>query len=227
MKKESVQKVLTIVSFVLPTMLLVMWFLSTLFLADNVAIYFNSSGNVGRIGEQYEMLIIGLVMYFIPIVMSVIFVYVKAFWVKLIGTIGSICVSIAYIGVSINLLVMIFKNSNGANYSSGLWTSFAFAIIGLICIIAAHILPFVSRNLIFYKKPILMLKKLEINKINIVLSFLIFVFGVITCIGCSALKNFYSFIVIFVTLAICIAIGCLYLLFINKKNFTPQEPLSN
>lgn len=223
MKKQITQKVLTIISFMLPTILLGIWIFSTFFLADNVAIHFNLNGVVDRIGSQYEMLILGFVRYLVPMIMAIIFANVKAFWSRLIGIIGSICVSITYFGVSVATLVKICKNSNSANFSAGLWVSFALAIIGFACIVVSHILPFIRKNLLFRKQSCVLFKNCELNKINVNISVMLFLFGFSTCVGCSALKNFYSFIVFFAMLALCVLFCYLHLRRIVKKNFVLKE----
>ena len=48
MNKDYIQKTLTIVSFVLPTILFGICLFSTFFLADNIAAHFDSNNNVNR-----------------------------------------------------------------------------------------------------------------------------------------------------------------------------------
>ncbi len=217
MNKDYIQKTLTIVSFVLPTILFGICLFSTFFLADNIAAHFDSNNNVTRVGEQYELLILGFVYYLLPIVFASIFAHVNTFSTKVFGLVVSIFISLVLFGVTINILVLTFANSAESSVSSGLWVSFALSIIGFASVLASHILLFVRKNLFFRKRHSIFIKHCNFNKMNVIISVFLFMFGISVCIGCSVLKSLYSLIVFFTSLFVFGAICFFAIIKLAKK----------
>lgn len=219
MKKEIYQKILIFTSFILPVILLGIIVFSCYFLPSKVAIHFDMQWNVTRFGYLYEMLILAVALYLIPIIMATIFVNVKAFWTKVIGLGASIVVSIAYFAVLISTLIRIVQNSgNATTPSSGHWVSFALVIIGYILFAISHILIHFKQNIIFKNREVIFTHNLQFNKINIAFSAALFAFGLTVCLGCPLLKNFYSIALFMGALVIYGAIGFFHIKRILNKS---------
>lgn len=202
MKKEITQKALLFTAFILPTLLFVIWILPTFFLPNKVAMHFDLNGEANRIASQSEMILIGVVMYLVPIIFATIFANVKAFVTKVVGLASSIAISIAYIGVSIYLVTLIFSASGRAILNGGVWTAFAFAIVGVLLIIISHALVNIQGNLVFAKQNKILTKNNNFNKINLAFNSQLALLGLTICIGCSLIKSYYVFILLFVATAI-------------------------
>lgn len=223
MNKEITKKTLTIFAFIMPTLIIGIVFFSMYFLPESIPVHFDLQWNITRVGAQYEILILGLVFYFIPIIISMIYKNVKFYLSKIIGLVLCICVSLVFYGVTINMIVRIFMNSQVVIVNdAGRWLSFVMTIIGVACIGVSSLTILKNKNLLLKNKENIMFVNAAYNKINFILSVILFLFGATVCVGCTLLKNYYSFIVFFVGGGLFSLICYLTIRLIAKKHITSQ-----
>ncbi len=209
MKKS--EKILTITAMVLPCIIFTIVLLSMCFMHKEIAIHFNSQGEVTRYGSRYELFIMAFLLYLLPLIMTIVFHKVEMGKVtRTCGLCGSIFMSLAFIGVAIYLIVIIANKSIMNPFVLEQRISMILTLLGCALLTYAHILPFTNK-----KKINLKLKSDMI--FELIPLMLLYLCGMGIAVGCVMLNNFYSFIVFFALLIILLSV-CLGLRYLQKKS---------
>lgn len=209
MKKS--EKILTITAMVLPCIIFTIVLLSMCFMHKEIAIHFNSQGEVTRYGSRYELFIMAFLLYLLPLIMTIVFHKVEMGKVtRTFGLCGSIFMSLTFIGVVIYLIVIIANKSIMNPFVLEQRISMILTLLGCAMLIFAHILPFTNKNKINHK-----LKRDII--FELIPLMLLYLCGMGIAVGCVMLNNFYSFIVFFALLVILLSV-CLGLRYLQKKS---------
>lgn len=180
------------------------------FMYEQIAAHFNFAGEVTRWGSKYEMFGLAFAYYLLPLIITMIYCKVKmASTTRIIGLSASIVISLTFIGVAIFLIVRICNN--GLPISLGLKERLALVITILGCIMftLTHLCPFVDRqkfkNAYIQKYPKFILVGLWVTSVGIT-------------VGSVIINNYYSFLVLFVMLAIAVAFCFVAVAIIRKKH---------
>lgn len=187
------------------TMPLIISCLLIYFMPAQVPMHYDIVGNIDRWGKSNEMIFIGCMFTFVALGMSLLFRIINMHKnSKVIGYIGSICMSIVFISLQIYFTLKIFAVT-GVYLQYISWLSFSITIVGILYMLIGIILPCVpikSLKIITFKKPI--------NKLAL---YVLGIGGITICIISALIKNIYSL----VPLVICsLLIGLLFLCYCKK-----------
>lgn len=213
MKKEYVQKPLAIICLAMPTIIFCIAILSLYFMPDKIAAHFDEKWNVTRYGNQYEWLFLGIVYYALPMLMTKLFLKVSSFIVQTIGLVASFFVSVCFLYIELQSMIKILKFAPSVILTAAKWVSFIISIVGCLIFIASHFVVLLDKGKLI--KNYNTFDDREKRRYNIYLTLIVYLSGALIAIGSVLLKNYYSFAVIFGTLAI--SAGLLWLVLSNKK----------
>ncbi|MDE7215976.1 MAG: DUF1648 domain-containing protein, partial [Clostridia bacterium] len=195
-KSKQAISILKYASFILALMPFCVSVLAIFFMQNRIPMHYNSSGEVDRIGDNMEFLIIGVLFSATALIMAIAFDKIKMpTYGAIIGFFCSIVMAITFVILTSYFVNKVFLYSQPVSLSSsGEKTSFVCALIGAALLIFGSVTPFLFDNARYGKSVAV--------KLFLPLTFCIS--GMLTMILCLVVKNFYALLVIVVCIIICL-----------------------
>ena len=163
---------------------------------ESVPMHYNSAGQVDRFGSNIEFILIGFLFSATAVIMSIAFDRIRMVeYGKLIGFICTIFMEIVFIGITIHFVSKIFESSGQITLTNGEEkVSLACAIVGAVLLIFGSIECFIFRRT----------SSTNSNLTEIMLPIISSICGSLTMLFCLLVKNYYSFLILAIGLAISI-----------------------